>query len=145
MASNKVYFEMSYGINSVHHLEHHAERRFLFFKKHYAVGVPVWNDPLPDEQLSGVERTVHEALSALNEKYKYAVNGAVEIHPRRTSVEVRLGVEDDLKAEILHDYFGLAGVPDSFHNVNLEFLNKVLQPYGKRLDGFQVVDRENVA
>ncbi len=136
---------MSYGIAPVHHLESKVEKQFLFFKKRYAVDVPVWNEPLPDEKLSGIERNVQKALSALDEKYGYAVDGRVKIHLRKTSVEVSLGTENDLKKEILHDYFDLAGVPDSFHNISLDFLNEALQPYKKRLDGFQVVDNEQAA
>ena len=131
---------MSYGILPVHHLEFRVERRFLFFQKNYAVGVPVWNDPLPEERLGEIERRVSEALSMLNEKYKYAIDGNVKIHPRRTSVEINLYVEDNLKTEILREYFDLAGVPNYFHNISIDFLNKALQPYGKRLHGFEVVD-----
>ncbi len=124
-------------------MEHRVERRFLFFKNYYDVAV--WNEPLPDEELSRIERTVREAFSALDQKYKYAVDGAVKIHPRKTSVEVCLSMEDDLKKEIIHDYLGLAEVHTSFHNIDRDFLDKALQPYGKRLEGFSVVDCEQVA
>lgn len=136
---------MSYGIFPVHHLEHKMERQFLFFKKPYLVGIPVWNDSLPAEKLSGIERKVDEAFFALDKNYGCAFNGKVEVHPRRTCVNVHLDMEDDLKEKILSDYLALAGVPDWFQNVDLDFLNKILSPYGKRLNGFFVVDNKQAA
>ncbi|MBI4980294.1 hypothetical protein HZC30_01910 [Candidatus Woesearchaeota archaeon] len=78
--------------------------------------------------------------AVLDSKYKYAVDGKVEIHSQRASVDVCLSVEDELKEQIFMDYFQLAGTPDYFHNVELDFLNRTLQPYEKKLEGFKVVD-----
>ncbi len=140
MACNKVYFSMSYGILPVHHLEQRVERRIPFVRSQRTFHIPVWNNPLPEEELSRIEHKIREAFSALDVKYKYAVDGKVKIHPRSTSVGVRLGVEDELKEQIFMDYFELAGTPDYFDNVELDFLNRTLQPYEKRLEGFKVVD-----
>ena len=145
---------MDYGKLPVHHLEPEIVKTWNPVKV-FGYGTPhiqqfdniIWNEPLPDDILTGMDAKIRDAIAQLDEKYTYAVDGRVNVHERRTSIEVDLGMENELWEKIFNDFMDLAGSPNYIDNStpHTHNLDPILEHYGKRLDGCKVVDTEKAA